>query len=131
MTGWSYTLPAGSWAGHFTKYGTRMPPSSVVRFEPRSGVLIDALPEVPGIVGPPLSLMKNTSVFSSSCASRSLSSTAPIASSIADIIAAYVRRRSSPIYLNFSSRSSVGVHRRVHRVEGQIKKERFARDASR
>ena len=65
ITGLSYTLPAGTCPGHFTKNGTRMPPSSVVRFEPRNGSLRDALIEVPGIVGPPLSLKKNTSVLSS------------------------------------------------------------------
>ena len=36
-----------------------------------------------------------------------------------------MRRRSSAIDLNFSSRSSVGVHRRVHRVERQIQEERL------
>ena len=43
---------------------------------------------VPGIVGPPLSLKKTISVFSSSSSARSLSSTSPTASSSAVIIAA-------------------------------------------
>ena len=50
--------------------GTRMPPSQVWRFEPRSGVLVEPLIVVPAIVGPPLSLKKKTSVFSSSPSAR-------------------------------------------------------------
>ena len=42
-----------------------MPPSSVVRFEPRSGSLREPLIVVPGMVGPPLSLKKTISVSSS------------------------------------------------------------------
>ena len=95
ITGWSYILPAGKCPGHLTRNGTRTPPSSVVRFEPRSGLLRDALTVVPCIVGPPLSLMKNTSVLSSSFLSRKACNILPIASSIADIMAAYVRRFSS------------------------------------
>jgi len=53
-------------------------------FEPRSGSFF----EVVCIVGPPLSLKKKTSVSSSSPLSRSLASTWPIASSIAESIAA-------------------------------------------
>ena len=72
ITGSSYTLPAGSLPFHAMTNGTRMPPSSVVRFEPRSGVLREPLMVVPGIVGPPLSLMKKMSVSSSRPASAQL-----------------------------------------------------------
>jgi hypothetical protein len=81
-------------------------PSSVVRFEPRNGVLTEALVVVPFIVGPPLSLMNATSVFSVSFSSASFLVTAPMASSIALIMAAYVRRFSSSIAANFFSRGS-------------------------
>jgi len=64
-----------------------MPPSSVVRFEPRKGSLREAFTVVPGIVGPPLSLMKATSVFRSRPASATFWRTRPTASSMANIIA--------------------------------------------
>ena len=65
-----------------------MPPSSVVRLEPRKGSFREALMVVPNMVGPPLSLKKKISVFSSRFAARSVSSTSPTASSIAVSIAA-------------------------------------------
>ena len=68
--------------------GTRMPPSHVCRFDPRSGVLVAPLIVVPSIVGPPLSLKKKISVFSSRPSARSAASVRPMPSSIADIIAA-------------------------------------------
>ena len=63
--------------------GTRMPPSHVCAFRPRSGPFDDPLAG-----GPPLSLMKKMSVDSSSPASRTLPRTWPMASSIALIMAA-------------------------------------------
>ncbi len=60
-----------------------MPPSHVCALKPRSG----PLPEVVDAVGPPLSLKKKISVFSSRPSSRSFASTLPTASSIAESIA--------------------------------------------
>jgi hypothetical protein len=68
--------------------GTRMPPSHVCRFDPRSGALLEPLTVVVGIVGPPLSLKKKMSVFSSSPAECSAANVRPTASSIADSMAA-------------------------------------------
>ena len=65
-----------------------MPPSSVVRLEPRNGSFREPLTVVPGIVGPPLSLMKTTNVFCSRPVSASVFRTRPTASSRANIIAA-------------------------------------------
>ena len=64
MTGCAKT-PGFARPGHETTNGTRMPPSSVVRLEPRNGSLRDPFTVVPGMVGPPLSLMKATSVLRS------------------------------------------------------------------
>ena len=73
---------------HDIANATRMPPSQVCRFDPRSGPLLDPLTVVVGIVGPPLSFTKITSVFSSSFCSCRAVSVLPIASSIADTMAA-------------------------------------------
>ena len=60
----------------------------VWRFDPRSRALRDPLIVVPGMVGPPLSLKKMTSVCSSSFVSWIAAIVRPIASSIADSMAA-------------------------------------------
>ena len=65
-----------------------MPPSRVVRLEPRSGAFTEPLVVVPFIVGPPLSLMKKTSVRPSCPLSLRAWRTRPMLSSMADIIAA-------------------------------------------
>lgn len=72
-----------------------MPPSHVCRFDARSGALLEPFSVVVGIVGPPLSFRKMTSVSSSSRLSWSAANVRPIASSITESIAAYVRRRGS------------------------------------
>ena len=66
-----FSTPRGQW----TMNGTRMPPSSVCRFEPRSGALTAPFTVVPSLVGPPLSLMKKISVRCSRSVSRNLAST--------------------------------------------------------
>src|SRR5205085_9760722 len=68
---------------HDSKNGTRTPPSSVVRLDPRSGVFTEPLMVVPFIVGPPLSLKNATSVFLVSFSSFSFLMTSPTASSMA------------------------------------------------
>ena len=62
---------------------------------------------VPGMVGPPLSLKKTTTVFCSRPRSRSVSRTRPTPSSMAESIAAYVRRAESWIAENRASLGSV------------------------
>ena len=66
--------------------GTRTPPSQVLPLPPRSGFALP--PSVPLISHGPLSLVKITSVFSSSPFARSASSTTPTPRSSARIIAA-------------------------------------------
>ena len=60
-----------------------MPPSHVVVFVPRRGPLLD-----PFAIGPPLSLIKKTKVFSSSPSIFNFDITDPTASSNALVIAA-------------------------------------------
>ena len=83
-----------------------MPPSSVVRFEPRSGSLREPLIVVPSMVGPPLSLKKTISVSPSTPPAQGVEHLAD-ASSSAVSIAAYVRRDSSLMDANRLRRSSV------------------------
>jgi hypothetical protein len=64
--------PAATLPGHQAMVQTRMPPSRVLPLLPRSGVL-----SAPWLTGPPLSLVKMTSVLLSSFSSRSVSSTWP------------------------------------------------------
>ena len=51
--------PASRCPFHDIANATRMPPSQVCRFDPRSGPLLDPLTVVVGIVGPPLSFKKS------------------------------------------------------------------------
>jgi hypothetical protein len=87
IAGFSYVVPGAMTPGHCISMGTRIPPSKVSHFEPRRGVLIDPLTAF-RVVGPPLSLVKTMSVWSSSPASSSSVSTRPMASSIALSMAA-------------------------------------------
>ena len=103
-----------------------MPPSSVVRFEPRSGSLREPLMVVPRMVGPPLSLKKKISVFSSSPRGPELFEHR------ADGLVHRRRasRRTSCALRVGDRRESLqpavgGVHRRVHGVEGQVEEERL------
>jgi len=82
-------------------------------------------PDVVVSVGPPLSLMKNSNVFSSSFRSRTFARTLPTASSIAESIAANVLRFSSFICGNRSRYFLNDWQGRVHGVKGQIEKERL------
>ncbi len=75
-----------------------MPPSCSVPFAPLNGVFFDPFTAM----GPPLSLRKNTSVFSSMPFSRKAASTAPTPSSMTLNIAACVRRVPSSMDLNRS-----------------------------
>ena len=61
--------------------------------------MLEPFTVVVGMVGPPLSLKKKISVFSSSPAARSATMVRPTPSSIADSIAAYVRRCSFAIWV--------------------------------
>ena len=88
---------------HCIRNGTRIPPSHVCDLKPRRG----PFPEVIDGVGPPLSLRNTMSVSFSSPRSRTVASTVPMASSIADSIAANVRRLGSEIAASRSSRSGV------------------------
>ena len=125
ITGCSYTDPAGSLPFHCTTNGTRMPPSSVVRLEPRNGSLREPLMVVPRMVGPPLSLKKKISVFSSR--SRGPERVEHLADGLVHRgehrgvgLARVVGDRREPL------QSAVGrVHRRVDRVEGEVKQERL------
>ena len=87
VTGTWLTLP-GFTPGPSTIKGTRMPPSRNSPLPPRKGVLR----EVSSFVGPPLSLRKTTSVFSSTPHSRSCVSNWPTLSSSWASIAAKIRR---------------------------------------
>src|SRR5438552_17303322 len=96
MMGLVYVWPAGILPFHWAQNGIRTPPSHVVALKPRSGPLL----EVVCGVGPPLSLKKKTSVFSSWPISRIFAITRPTASSIAEIMAANVRRFSYAMVVN-------------------------------
>jgi hypothetical protein len=88
MMGRRSTRPASRRPFHVISKATRIPPSHVCRFDPCSGALLEPLTVVVGMVGPPLSFRKITSVFSSSFRARRASSALPIASSIAETMAA-------------------------------------------
>ena len=66
--------PAAMRAGHFTKYGTWIPPSKSVIFQPRNGSFTSGRPMYPA---PPLSEVNITRVFSSRPLARSASRTCP------------------------------------------------------
>ncbi len=68
----SQTLPGAIFPGHHATVGTRTPPSHVLPLPPRKGNALP--PSVPLISHGPLSLVKTTSVRSSSFSSRRLSS---------------------------------------------------------
>ena len=95
-----------------------MPPSQVVAFVPRRG----SLREVVCGVGPPLSLMKKISVFSSSPASWTLASTAPTASSMAESMAENVCRFSSLTFGNRSRYLAVACSGACTALKGRYKK---------
>ena len=121
MTGWSYTLPAGSLPFHWTRNGTRMPPSQVVPLTPLNGPLSEAFTAS----GPPLSLMKKISVSSSIPASRSLASPRPIA-----VVQGRQHGRVGPPLLVLDVREPRQVllgrlHRAVDGVERPVQEERL------
>ena len=70
-----HTLPGAILPGHHASVGTRTPPSQVVPLPPRKGPALP--PSGPLMSQGPLSLVKMTSVFVSSCSSRSVSNTRP------------------------------------------------------
>ena len=83
-----------------------MPPSSVETFDPRSS-LLDAFRAARSAVGPPLSLKKKISVFVQDRQFCSLSTTRPIASSMASTIPQSLGRIESSTDANFCKRWSV------------------------
>ena len=115
--------------------GTRMPPSSRSPFTPRQGSFLEVFCPYSNRasgwgrarpVGPPLSLRKNTSVFSSSLVSRSFASTRPTFSSSEAIMPSIVRRCRSGIWAILGQVLRLRLHRPVRRHEGEIQEEGLA-----